>query len=103
MPNHVHGIIWIFDETVGARRRRAPTTPRFGKPIAGSLPNIVRAFKAAVTYRAGRELGLAYIWQRNYYEHIIHDQTDYERIAGYIAINPSKWVDDEEIPANKRP
>jgi REP element-mobilizing transposase RayT len=65
MPNHVHGI-WIFDETVGARRRRASTTPRFGKPIAGFLPNIVRAFKAAVTYRAGRELGLAYIWQRNY-------------------------------------
>ncbi len=103
MPNHTHGIIWILgDAVVGARRRRAPT-PRFGKPIAGSLPNIVRSFKAAVTYRAGRELDLANIWQRNYYEHIIRKQADYERIAKYIATNPSQWDKDEENPQQKRP
>ena len=45
MPNHIHGIIWL----VGARRRRAPTQEQFGKPVSGSLPTIVRAYKAAVT------------------------------------------------------
>jgi REP element-mobilizing transposase RayT len=38
------------------------------------------------------------LWQRNYYEHIIRDQPDYERIAGYIADNPSNWAGDEENP-----
>jgi putative transposase len=39
------------------------------------------------------------LWQRNYYEHILRDQPDYERIANYIAINPAKWDEDEENPA----
>jgi putative transposase len=105
MPNHIHGIIWIFDEIgirkygfVGARRRRAPTDERFGKPVVGSIPTIIRAFKSAVTYRANRELNSANIWQHNYYEHIIRGQPDYERIAGYILANPSNWKDDEENP-----
>ena len=38
MPNHVHGIIWIAEDHVGARRRRAPNAERFGAPIAGPLP-----------------------------------------------------------------
>gem|GEM_PF-4324581 len=36
------------DDDVGARRRRAPTE-QFGKPVLGSIPTIVRAFKSAVT------------------------------------------------------
>jgi len=38
------------------------------------------------------------LWQRNYYEHIIRNQTDYERIADYIAANPSNWKMDDENP-----
>jgi putative transposase len=38
------------------------------------------------------------IWQKNYYEHIIRNQTDYERIAGYILDNPVNWDQDEENP-----
>ena len=114
MPNHAHGIIWIIDEdsdgNVGARRRRAPTQRRaptacettseqFGKPVKGSIPTIVRAFKSAVTYCAGRELNTANLWQRNYYEHIIRDSPDNERIANYIAQNPENWEKDEENAA----
>jgi hypothetical protein len=92
MPNHIHVIIWIFEDVgtrkygfVGARRRRAPTEEKFGKPTAGSIPTIVRAFKSSVTYRANRELtgragikpasavsgswepdNSVNIWQRNY-------------------------------------
>ncbi len=38
------------------------------------------------------------LWQRNYYEHIIRDQPDHERIANYIATNPAQWGEDEENP-----
>jgi REP element-mobilizing transposase RayT len=31
------------------------------------------------------------IWQRNYYEHIIRNKNDYDRIYKYIENNPVKW------------
>jgi putative transposase len=40
------------------------------------------------------------IWQRSYYEHIIRDTDDYNRIAGYIADNPRRWADDHNNPDN---
>ena len=98
MSNHVLGILVIHD--LGSRgtiyRAPTPTTEQFGKPTAGSLPTIIRTFKSAITRRAGRELNLGNIWQRNYYEHILRDQADYERIAGYILDNPVNWDKDEE-------
>jgi REP element-mobilizing transposase RayT len=99
MPNHVHGIIWLIDDDhVGARRRRAPTEERYGKPVAGSIPTIVCAFKSAVSYRARRELNSTKIWQRNYYEHILRNRVDLENTANYISANPSMWEDDDKNP-----
>ncbi|MGC8720949.1 MAG: transposase, partial [Thermodesulforhabdaceae bacterium] len=73
MPNHVHGIIWIVndDDDVGARRRRAPTGERFGAPVCGSIPTIIRSFKSATTKHINALRGTpgASVWQRNYYEH----------------------------------
>ena len=40
------------------------------------------------------------IWQRNYYEHIIRNDDDLNRIHRYIESNPSMWADDTENPAN---
>ncbi len=38
------------------------------------------------------------IWQRNYYEHIIRDDRDLERIREYIAANPARWQEDSYHP-----
>ena len=100
MPNHIHGIVWIDNnEDVGAQRRRAPTE-QFGKPIAGSLPTIIRAYKSAVTYAINEMRGTrgAPVWQRNYYEHVIRNPNDLEQIYKYIQFNPIQWVKDEENP-----
>lgn len=35
------------------------------------------------------------IWQRNYWEHIIRDENEYNRIAQYIVDNPMKWKNDK--------
>ncbi len=130
MPNHIHGIIWIYD--VGADGVRPDDGQQIIKPTGfnargayhaplqrppKSLGSFIAGFKASVTSRAGRELigragiepasaisgprgpdNSANIWQRNYYEHIIRDQKDYERIAGYILANPSNWNADDENP-----
>ena len=36
------------------------------------------------------------IWQRNYYEHIIRNEDEYERTKKYILNNPSMWNEDVE-------
>jgi REP element-mobilizing transposase RayT len=38
------------------------------------------------------------VWQRNYYEHVIRDEKDWETIRLYIEANPSRWSEDEENP-----
>jgi REP element-mobilizing transposase RayT len=35
------------------------------------------------------------LWQRNYYEHIIRDENELNRIRKYILTNPAKWENDE--------
>lgn len=110
MPNHFHGIIWIVDGSCRGTARRAPTgglgetsanfTPtheQFGKPVVGSIPTIVRAFKSAVS----RRINLArctpgnLVWQRNYWEHIIRDDQDLTNAQAYILNNPVQWENDE--------
>ena len=99
MPNHVHGITVINDGSRGTIYR-APTE-QFGKPVVGSIPTIVRTFKAAVTRHIDRELSSTGIWQRNYYEHIIRDEREWNNIHLYIENNPTNWTDDEENPSRK--
>ena len=69
-----------------------------GKPVIGSIPTIVRTFKAAVTRRLGREFNIANIWQRNYYEHVIRNHEEWDKIHRYIEANPSNWAEDDENP-----
>jgi REP element-mobilizing transposase RayT len=38
------------------------------------------------------------LWQRNYYEHIIRDEKDADRITRYIEANPAQWDPDHENP-----
>jgi len=103
MPNHLHGIV-IIDEhhRVGARHASPNSTndkntkPK-GTPIQ-SLGAIIGSFKSAATKRIHKE-GLIkdqFIWQRNYYEHVIRDDEDYLRIVEYIQFNPITWENDQE-------
>jgi REP element-mobilizing transposase RayT len=105
MPNHMHGIILITDDHRRGAIYRAPTEndaniEKFGKPVKGSLPTIIRTYKAAVTRLIGRELNETGIWQRNYYEHILRDETDLQNKTDYIEANPLLWDQDDENPVN---
>ena len=77
MPNHFHGIIWIYDGP-------SPIRPRLGV--------IVRAFKSEVTRRARRSERIeGPFWHRNYYESVIRDRRHLDAIRRYIANNPGRW------------
>lgn len=111
MPNHLHGIIILHDRADGTSARRgtpwrAPTPPekftleQFGRPVSGSLASILRQYKSSVTRLIVRQFGgVPRIWQRNYYEHIIRDDDDWNRIHLYIQSNAVNWAQDEENPA----
>ena len=78
MPNHIHGIITIEENDRRGTIYRAPTTEKFGQPVFGSIPTILRTYKASVSRNSKRELGMIHIWQRNYYEHIVRNPTELE-------------------------
>ncbi|MCW5877373.1 MAG: hypothetical protein KIS80_00725 [Anaerolineales bacterium] len=92
MPNHVHGIVLILDnsEAVGAGLKPAPTTKH-------GLPEVVRGFKTFSARKANEIRGMsgAAFWQRGYYEHVIRNEDDLYQHQEYILSNPLKWALDE--------
>jgi putative transposase len=111
MPNHVHGIIVITDAPIDAHVRTgaaccAPTTtPHRTLRTIGrdSLGAMVRSFKSAVTKRINqsRATPSSPVWRRNYYERVIRDMGEMNRIREYIAANPAQWANDENNPMNR--
>lgn len=101
MPNHLHGIIWIKSVVAGLA---LPTDKEKGGPRpAPTLGDIICAFKSqgAVNINRFRNTTGHPVWQRNYYEHIIRNDDELNRIRQYIIENPLKWDDDPENPRNK--
>jgi len=93
MPNHVHGIIVISGDCRGGSRTAPTEKP---KPLG----RLIGAFKTAATKRINemRNTPGGKLWQRNYYEHIIRNDDELDRIRGYIDNNPAKWALDRENP-----
>jgi putative transposase len=110
MPNHVHGVIWILDpeEQVGATavgaQHAAPLQQsgvvQHNRLQPGSLGVIVRSFKSAVTKGINelRDTPGEPVWQRNYYERVVRNDDELNRIREYIQLNPLKWNLDRDNP-----
>ncbi|GIV08378.1 MAG: hypothetical protein KatS3mg019_0469 [Fimbriimonadales bacterium] len=91
MPNHLHGII-----------RLCPANP---SAETVSLATIIQWFKTMTTneyIRGVKQDGWTpfehRLWQRNYYEHILRNQEEWESIRHYILTNPQRWQEDPENP-----
>ncbi len=89
MPNHVHGIVMIDDGKVGAKN----FSPLHG--TSKTISSIVRGFKIGVTKWMRQNKSIHQVWQRNFYEHIIRNETELHGIREYIQNNPAKWELDE--------
>ncbi len=116
MPNHVHGVVVITADAVGANPvgaihelplpesllRESP--PRDTHDPAQRrkmlLPKIVGYFKmnAAKQINLARQTPGLPLWHRNYYEHIIRNEADLKRIRDYIQANPARWAGDQLHP-----
>jgi putative transposase len=101
MPNHMHGILIINEDSDAVP---SPSITGLRSP-SRTLGAVIRGFKGASTARINVLQGTpgAPVWQRNYYEHIIRDDRDLDRIRTYIAANPARWHEDAEHPAHHVP
>jgi len=92
MPNHIHGILEIYNKEIGVDTRPTPT-----------IGDIICSFKSKVMtrYIKGVKCGIykpfnKTIWQRDYYEHILRNEKDYYKFCKYIQNNPFNWKDDSD-------
>ncbi len=113
MPSHFHGIIVIVGAPLGGAHSS-------GIPIdnvetgAGTRPAptlglgcVVGEFKSITTHQyidGVRQKDWppfhGKLWQRNYYEHVVRNEKEMDRIRQYIIDNPTNWTEDEDNPAN---
>ncbi|MDR2153482.1 MAG: transposase [Burkholderiaceae bacterium] len=116
MPNHIHGIVTITTSSgVGATPRGRPgasPTTETGQAQGPaptrtlSLPEIVRRFKTMATkqYTDGVHQNSwpsfnQKLWQRNYWEHIIRNESELTHLREYIHNNPMQWNLDKLHPS----
>lgn len=122
MPNHLHGAIKIKDHPVLSVEtphvaslplvtrtssacpkltsridKQSNQTNDYYKLISAKshqhIPNIIQAFKAAVT-KYCHENQLNFAWQPRYYDYIVRDEKQLFWIEQYIRENPQNWEKD---------
>ncbi|MFP4393564.1 MAG: transposase [Desulfohalobiaceae bacterium] len=109
MPNHLHGIVIIHPkDTPGGASGARPSSPETSESARSkpkslakkSLGAMIAGVKSAVTKRQKLLNKCLYhpVWQRNYYEHIIRNESDLNMIREYISSNPSCWEKDRLHP-----
>jgi REP element-mobilizing transposase RayT len=86
MPDHIHGILAI-DRPEDHARPAPSTRPHV---VPGSLGAIVRTLKSTAARAINRSSG-GPIWQRNYYERVVRDDAELQRVRAYIINNPARW------------
>jgi len=77
-----------------ASENASPLRPHGTPP--GSLAAIMQNFQSVTTRKINRirKTPGVRLWQRNYWEHIIRNETELNRIREYIINNPARWEDD---------
>ena len=104
MPNHVHGIIALVNDSVGAGFTPAldmDTPDKWaGTSPAPTIGDIIGAYKSLVANQCLeicklRNEYMGKLWQRNYWEHTIRNEQSYQQIADYIISNSINWQKDK--------
>ena len=125
MPNHIHGILILnkpdggykngnnnggndgigdgleTGHALSLRHQQQPSTQpqtighkRFQNIGKNTVSSIIGSYKSAVTKHANR-LGFPNGWQTRFYDHIIRNDAEYQRISNYINDNPANWKEDK--------
>ena len=118
MPNHIHGVLVITEGLADTGKGKGKAFERYNTPNIfrsnalpiqsksgsnaspkqlgsqpGSIPAIIQNYKSITSRKINKLLNSpgSTIWHRNYFEHIIRDEEDFNRIQQYIQENPLRW------------
>ena len=104
MPNHLHGIIIIKEnnnvENNYVVTEHCSVTTRNTRKNYGLLSKIVKSYKNAVTGELKKYSIYKSVWQRSFYDRIIRDDEELNKIRQYIIDNPLKWDYDKNKNEN---
>jgi len=103
MPNHFHGIVVIIDDVIVRAIHELPLQHELPRQMTQKqrrnmlLPKLIGRFKMLSSKRINqlRKTPGARLWQRNYYEHIVRNEYEFNSICQYIIDNPAGWKEDE--------
>jgi putative transposase len=102
MPNHVHLLLRIefrkeTREQQSSREGVLQYAPTIRSP-SQTIGAIIRGYKGATTKQINilQKAPQTPVWQPNYYEHVVRNEKDCNRVREYIQYNPQNWETDEE-------
>ena len=87
MADHIRAIIFRDSNKYIQRKNGSSKAPT---PTNAVLPRVISAFKRFCNKEVGRS-----IFERGYYEHIVHDRADYETRIKYMYENSIYWCYNE--------
>jgi len=96
MPNHIHGLIKIHSSDDDVAAEHVQPRNAFQHITKGSIGSIIRQYKASVTRWCNQHSYNNFRWQRNYYERIVRNEKELNKIREYIISNPFKWRFDRD-------
>ncbi|MFH1546729.1 MAG: hypothetical protein ABIE14_05125, partial [Patescibacteria group bacterium] len=76
------------------------TIRKFQQLPKKSISSIINHFKGATKKWADKNDCKYFAWQKNFYDHIIHDENELNRIRDYIFLNPQNWGNDKNNSEN---
>ena len=99
MPNHIHGIVVLENDstdTTGTGTGTVETHGRASLPHRKpkSISSFMAGFKSATIREIDKFNRQNPLWQHNYWDRIIRHEKEYQRIAEYIKNNPINWEND---------
>ena len=97
LPDHFHGILWIQGlDPYGSGSKINLGGP--GMIKIKPLGQLIGSFKTCSTKQINlmNDTPGETIWQRNFYDRIVRDEKELDRIRAYIMANPSHWPDEPE-------
>lgn len=112
MPNHIHRLLYLYNELLPSNvvvvetlhamslQPPQPASPQKNEKMAnispkqGLLSTVIRSYKSAVTNYANHN-NLQAGWQKRFYDHIVRNDEEYQRIFDYISNNPKNWKSDK--------
>ncbi len=93
MPNHIHGIL-IIDCADGNDENQGAAS---GAPTLGAIIRCLKSRSAIAVNKTYDRSGVP-VWQRNYWDRVIRNESELQALRVYIQNNPQQWHADLLFP-----